>query len=83
MDEHPGSAEDRTSYHALWAGDEVIALVRLLDTGAGERGESYRPGQGWVESTGAYDVLRNGQDYDLLTAAEAEELARRMEAGEV
>lgn len=75
-------ARTGTTYHALWAGEELLSLVRLGDADSGG-GETYVPGEGWVRSTAAYDVLRNGQDYDLLTAAEAEELALRMEAGEV
>lgn len=71
-----------TTHHALWAGDELLALVRLRGGDDGRTGETYRPGQGWVESAAAFDVLRNGQDYVLLAESEAEELARRMEAGE-
>lgn len=41
--------------------------------------EAWRPGAGWVEDAGAADVYRNGQDYDLLTAAEAEALVAELE----
>jgi len=43
--------------------------------------ESYRPGVGWVASSGSLvaDIMRNGQDYDMIDEAEAERLASSME----
>lgn len=74
-----------TTHHVLWDVEErtVLALFRLRVTDEGLYGESYRPGEGWVESPGAFDVYRNGQDYDLVDAEEAERLASRMAAGEI
>lgn len=69
-----------TSYHVLRAGDgEVLALFRLRRTPGELHTESWRAGQGWVEDAAAADVYRNGQDYELLTEAEAAALVAELE----
>jgi hypothetical protein len=74
-----------TSYHALRDDEDgtVLALFRLREEPGGLHTEAYRPGEGWVADHRAADVLRNGQDYDLLSEADAERLAAAMEAGEL
>jgi hypothetical protein len=77
----------QATYHVLRDDDSgtVLAMFRLRDE-PGEPPafhlEAYRPGEGWVTDHRAADVFRNGQDYDLLDEAAAEELIARMEAGE-
>jgi len=74
----------RSTYHVLRDDEDgtVLALFRFREEPDGLYTEAYRPGQGWVADHRAADVMRNGQDYDLLTEAEAERLAAAMEQGE-
>ncbi len=66
-------------YHVMREDDgSAYILVRLRDDGMGLHGELFVPGRGWVAHPGAFDVLRNGQDYDLIDEDEAERLASRM-----
>jgi hypothetical protein len=58
---------------------DVLVLVRLRTAAGSTYGERYQPGKGWVEDSHAFDVMLNGQDYDLLDEDEAQELAGRME----
>ena len=80
-----GGSDQLTTHHVMWDEEDstVLILVRLRHSGGELYGEAYRPGEGWVDSPAAFDVWRNGQDYDLIDADEAADLARRMEAGEV
>lgn len=72
-----------TTYHVMLADDgDVIALFRFRRDATGAYHESYRRGEGWVESTSAADVFRNGQDYDVIDEAEAERLAAKLERDE-
>lgn len=68
-----------TTFHVRRDDDgTVLALVRLRTDDEGLHGEMFRPGVGWVLDALALDVLRNGQDYDLVDAGEAEEVAATM-----
>jgi hypothetical protein len=62
-----------TSYHAL-PGDpgEVLLLVRLNAPDSPSGWDLYHPGEGWLPDDRAFDVVRNGQDYVLLTEQEAQ-----------
>jgi hypothetical protein len=67
------------TYHVMREDDGTASLlVRLRHQGAALYGEVFVPGDGWVEDARAFDVLRNGQDYDLIDESEAERLAARM-----
>lgn len=69
-----------TTFHVRRDDDDgtVLALVRLRTDDEGLHGEAYQPGVGWVTDPSALDVLRNGQDYDLVEADEASALAAAM-----
>jgi hypothetical protein len=54
-------------------------LVRLRDDGAGLHGELLLPGRGWVEDARAFDVMRNGQDYDLVDEVEAAAIVAKLD----
>lgn len=72
-----------TTYHVLFADDgTVLALFRHRVESDGLYLEAYRNGEGWVRDSGAAEVYRNGQDYDLIDAARAEALIADMKAGE-
>ncbi|AEE44627.1 hypothetical protein [Cellulomonas fimi] len=68
-----------TTFHVRRDDDgTVLALVRLRTDDEGLHGEAYQPGVGWVANPSALDVLRNGQDYDLVDADAAALLAAAM-----
>lgn len=86
--EDPPASGDRwpsnrppTSYHAL-SGDsgEILILVRLNAPDSPSGWDVYQPGVGWISDDRAFDVMRNGQDYDLLTASEARAMITRWES---
>lgn len=69
-----------TTYHVLWDEPGVVhRIVRLRDDGTGLYGEIYVPGTGWESDPRAFDVMRNGQDYDLVPAEEADRLTAELE----
>jgi hypothetical protein len=73
----------KTTYHALFDDDGVPSiLVRLRMTNGSLFGETYRPNEGWVASNYAFDIMVNGQDYDLLNAAEAADAAAAIDRAE-
>lgn len=74
------STAGNTTYHVLRGDDRepVLALLRVRRTGEGAVFERFRPGEGWVESPSAADLMRNGQDYDLIDAREAARLAAQL-----
>jgi hypothetical protein len=76
------SDEAWATYHVMREADgTVFLLLRLRHEGARMYGEVFAPGAGWVEDVRAFDVLRNGQDYDLIDEREAERLIAQMPAG--
>jgi hypothetical protein len=73
--------DPHTTYHARIDDEsgDVLVLVRLRTAAGSTYGERYQLGEGWVEDARAFDVMLNGQDYDLLDEDEAEDLAGRIE----
>lgn len=69
------------TYHARFdeESDEVLVLFRLRSEAGGLHGERYAPGSRWVADHYAFDVMRNGQDYDVVDEEEAAELAKRLD----
>lgn len=73
--------QERTTYHVMRDEDgTAFILLRVRYESAGVYGELFFPDEGWVEDVRAFDVLRNGQDYDLIDESEAERLAAEMQA---
>ena len=72
-----------TTYHVMTDEDsgELLILVRLYPADSEAVGEVYRSGRGWVSDDIVYDVMRNGQDYDLVDADRANALIAQIEAG--
>lgn len=70
------------TYHARFdeESDEILVLFRLRSEAGGLHGERYEPGGGWVVDSYAFDVMRNGQDYDVVAEEEAIELAEQLDA---
>jgi hypothetical protein len=56
-----------------------LGAFRLRRTPGELHTEAWRPGAGWVEDARAADVYRNGQDYELLTEAEADATVAELE----
>jgi hypothetical protein len=73
----------KTTYHAMFDDDGIASiLVRLRKVSGSLFGEAYRPNEGWITSNLAFDIMVNGQDYDLLDADEAAEVAGAMDRAE-
>lgn len=71
---------DKTTYHVMIGDDGVpMTLLRLRRTDGSLFGETYTPNEGWIESAQAFDVMTNGQDYDLIGPEEAAQAERAMD----
>lgn len=68
-------------YHVMYDDEtgDVMILLRFTTTGP-TIGESYRPGVGWVVDNRAFDIMLNGQDYEIVDESTAEELVAELEA---
>lgn len=75
---------NKTTYHAMFDDDGVASILLRLRNEDGElHGETYRPGEGWVRSDYAFDVMRNGQDYDLVDPDDVAAVTAAMDEAEV
>ena len=73
--------KDKTNYFVMLNDDgSVLLLFRLRHSEEGLHREGYQKGEGWVDDHRAADVFTNGQDYDLIDAAEADRLIAIIEA---
>jgi hypothetical protein len=72
----------KTTHHARFDEDtdEVLAFFRLRSESGGFHGERYETGIGWTVDNYAFDVLKNGQDYEFIPEGEVEDLIAKMNA---
>ncbi|MER6669433.1 hypothetical protein ABT256_33090 [Amycolatopsis japonica] len=74
-------SDPTASYHArVEDSGEVIILVRLREVGEATYGERYRRNEGWIRDDYAFDVLLNGQDYEVLTDDEVLDAIAQIDA---